>query len=324
VGAIDRLAVVAIDVGGTSLKAGVLGPAGLHGLRRVPSRRELGPDAVLDNIASVAVGLIDECATHGLDVAGIGIVVPGIIDAEGVGRLSVTMGWHDLPVRRRLADRLGRPVTVGHDVRSGAVAEVTFGAAAGARSALFVPIGTGIAAALVVDGAIHPGSTFRAGEIGQVHVGTATTLEAVASARAIAERYAAIADRAAGNVDAGDVAELVRDGDGAATAVWSAAVDALACVFAGAIALVDVEVLVIGGGLGRAGSTLLAPLTAAMTRELPWRELPRVVSARFGADAGFVGAALEAWRDGAGRDAGELADAVNRAVWDGGDAVVSR
>ena len=209
VGAIDRLAVVAIDVGGTSLKAGVLGPGGLHGLRRVPSRRELGPDAVLDNIASVAAGLIDECATHALDVAGIGIVVPGIIDAEGVGRLSVTMGWHDLPVRRRLADRLGRPVTVGHDVRSGAVAEVTFGAAAGARSALFVPIGTGIAAALVVDGVIHPGTTFRAGEIGQVHVGTATTLEAVASARAIAERYAAIADRAAGSVDAGDVAELV-------------------------------------------------------------------------------------------------------------------
>jgi glucokinase len=322
--AVDRLAVVAIDVGGTSLKAGVLGPAGLHALRRVPSRRELGPDAVLDNIASVAAGLIDECATLGLDVAGVGIVVPGIIDDEGVGRLSVTMGWRDLPVRGRLAERLGRTVTVGHDVRSGAIAEVTFGAAAGARSGLFVPIGTGIAAALVVDGVIHPGSTFRAGELGQVHVGPATTLEAVASARAIAERYAAMAGRAAGSVDAGDVAGLVAGGDGAATAVWSAAVDALAGALAAAIALVDVEVLVIGGGLGRAGSTLLAPLTEAMARELPWRELPRVASARFGADAGFVGAALAGWSEGARRDVGELAETLHRAVWDGSDAVVPR
>jgi glucokinase len=320
--ATDRLAVVAIDVGGTSLKAGVLGPAGLHVLRRVPSRRELGPDAVLENIASVAGGLTDECAALGLDIAGVGIAVPGIIDAEGVGRLSVTLGWRDLPVRRRLVERLGRPVTVGHDVRSGAVAEVTFGAAAGARSALFVPIGTGMAAALVVDGVIHPGATFRAGEIGQIHVRPGITLEAVASARAIAERYAATAGREAGSVEAREVAELVRDGDGTAKAVWDAAVDALATVLAAAIALVDVEVLVVGGGLGGAGSTLTAPLAAALARELPWRELPRVVNARFGADAGFIGAALEAWRAGAARDVGELADAVKRAVWDGGDAVV--
>jgi glucokinase len=320
--AVDRLAVVAIDVGGTSLKAGILGPTGLHALRRVPSRRELGPDAVVDNIGSVAAGLIDEGATLGLDVAGIGIVVPGIIDADGVGHLSVTIGWRDLPVRARLAERLGRAVIVGHDVRSGAVAEITFGAAAGARSALFVPIGTGLAAALVVDGVIHPGATFRAGEIGQVHVGRGTTLEAVASARAIAERYAAMAGRAPGSVDAEEVAALVRDGDGVATAVWDVAIDALATVLAAAVALVDVEVLVVGGGLSRAGSTLLAPLAAAMAKELPWRELPRVVGARFGADAGFVGAALDAWRDGAGRDVGELADVVQRAVWDGGDAVV--
>jgi glucokinase len=320
----ERLAVVAIDVGGTSLKAGVLGPAGLHVLRRVPSRRELGPDAVVDNIASVATGLSDECAALGVDVAGIGIVVPGIIDADGVGRLSVTIGWRDLPLRRRLADRLGRPVFVGHDVRSGAVAEATFGAAAGVRSALFVPIGTGVAAALVGDGVVRHGATFRAGEIGQVHVGSGTTLERVASARAIAERYAAMARRAPGSVDAEEVVGLVRDGDGVAIAVWDAAVGALATVLAAAVALADVEVLVVGGGLGRAGSTLLAPLTAAMATELPWRELPRVVSARFGADAGFVGAALEAWHHSAGRDVEELADALRRAVWDDGDAVVPR
>jgi len=311
---LDRLAAVAVDVGGTSLKAGILGPSGLHVLRRVPSRRELGPDAVLDNITAVAAALVDECADLGLDVVGVGVAVPGIVDDDGIGRLSVTMGWHDAPVRRRLAERLDRPVTVGHDVRTAAVAEATFGAAAGAHSALFVPIGTGLAAAVVIDGVIRPGATFRAGEIGQIHVAPGRTLERVASARAIAERYVAATGRAVGSVDASDVAALVVGGDPAATAVWRDAVDALATVLAGAVAMLDIEVLVVGGGLCRSGDTLTVPLAAAMQVALPWRELPRLSAARFAADAGFVGVALEAWRV-AGRDVSELADAVNATAW---------
>ena len=316
----DRLAVVAVDVGGTSLKAGILGPAGLHVLRRVPSGRQLGPDAVLDNIATVAAALVDECAEQRLDVVGVGVAIPGIVDDSGIGRLSVTMGWRDVPVRQRLAERLDRPVKVGHDVRTGAVAEATFGAAAGAHSALFVPIGTGVAAAVVVDGVIRPGATFRAGEIGQIHVAPGRTLERIASARAIAERYAAATGQLASTVDASDVAALVRDGDPTATAVWAEAVDALATVLAGVVALLDVEVLVIGGGLGRAGDTLTTPLIAAMAAALPWRDLPRLVAARFAADAGFVGAALDAWRV-AGRDVAELADAVNSTAWGAADKV---
>jgi glucokinase len=319
---VDRLAVVAVDVGGTSLKAGILGPAGLRVLRRVPSGRQHGPDAVLDNIAAVVAGLVDECSGLALEVAGVGVAVPGIVDETGVGEFSVTMGWRNLPVRERLAERLSRPVSVGHDVRTACVAEATFGAAAGAGSALFVPIGTGLAAAVVIDGVIHRGATYRAGEIGQILVAPGTTLEAVASARAIAERYAATTDQEAGTIDASDVATLVTDGDGAATAVWQSAVDALAQVLAGVVATLDVEVLVIGGGLGRSGATLTAPLRAAMAAQLPWRNVPRIVTARFAADAGFVGAALEAWRTAAGRDVDELAAAIAAASWDTAESVV--
>jgi glucokinase len=319
---LDRLAVAAIDVGGTSLKAGILGPAGLRVLRRVPTGRQLGPGAVLDNIAAVAAGLVDECSEAGLDVAGVGVAVPGIVDDTGVGRLSVTMGWRDVPVREPLEERLGVPVTVGHDVRTGAVAEATFGAAGGADSSLFVPIGTGLSAAVVIHGVIHPGATFRAGEIGQIFVGPGKTLETVASARAISERYAALSGRSVGSVDAREVASLVREGDPIATNVWSTGVAALARVVAAAVATLDVEVLVIGGGLGRSGETLTAPLAEALAAELPWRELPRIVTARFAADAGFVGAALEAWRLAAGRDVAELADAIESTSWDRSDEVV--
>ena len=320
---VDRLAVVAVDVGGTSLKAGILGPAGLLVLRRVPSAREHGPDAVVDNIAAVVAGLVRECSEFDVDVAGVGVAVPGIVDDSGVGELSVTMGWQDLPVRQRLVERLGRPVSVGHDVRSACVAEATFGAAAGAGTALFVPIGTGLAAALVIDGAIHRGATNRAGEIGQILVAPGTTLEAVSTARAIAERYAVATHRPTGSVDAADVATLAGEGDPVALAVWQAAVDALAHVLAGAVATLDVEVLVVGGGLGRAGATLIEPLRASMAAQLPWREVPRIVAARFGADAGFVGSAIEAWRVAAGRDVGELAEAIAAAPWDGAHEVVT-
>jgi glucokinase len=181
---------------------------------------------------------------------------------------------------------------------------------------LFVPIGTGVAAAVVIDGVIHPGATFRAGEIGQVLVAADTTLEAVASARGIAEQYATATGRPVGSVDAREVAALVRDGDPMAAGVWRAGVDALAHVLAAAVATVDVEVVVIGGGLGRSGETLTAPLAEALGRELPWRDLPRIVTARFAADAGFVGAAIEAWRLAARRDVAELAAAIETSTWD--------
>jgi glucokinase len=319
---LDRLAVAAIDVGGTSLKAGILGPAGLRVLRRVPTGRQFGPDAVLDNIAAVAAGLVDECSELGLDLAGVGVAVPGIVDDIGVGRLSVTMGWRDVSVRELFENRLGVSVTVRHDVRTGAVAEATFGAAAGAGSSLFVPIGTGLCAAVIIDGVILPGATFRGGEIGQIFVAPGRTLETVASARAIAEQYAVASGRPPGSIDAREVAALVRDGDPVAAGVWGAGIDALAHVLAAAVATLDVEVLVIGGGLGRSGETLTAPLAEALAAELPWRELPRIVTARFAADAGFVGAALEAWRLAAGRDVAELADAIESTSWDRSDEVV--
>jgi glucokinase len=186
-----------------------------------------------------------------------------------------------------------------------------------------VPIGTGVAAAVVIDGVIHPGATFRAGEIGQVFVAADTTLEAVASARGIAEQYAAATGRPVGSVDAREVTALVRDGDPIAAGVWRAGVDALANVLAAAVATVDVEIVVIGGGLGRSGETLTTPLAEALTAQLPWRELPRIVTARFAADAGFVGAAIEAWRLAAGRDVCELAAAIESTAWDRSDEVAA-
>ena len=322
----DDRAVVAVDVGGTTIKAGVLGPSGLHDLRRVPTRRERGPDSVLDTVAHVVVDLLDRCAVLDLDAVGIGVVVPGIVDDAGVGRYSVTMGWRDLPLRDRLVATIGRPVHVGHDVRAGASAEAAFGAAALDDSALFLSIGTGICAAFVRDGVVLTGAAFQAGELGQLLVkaprtgaaegGVASvTLEATSSARAIAEGYARATGCIGSPVGADVVAAAVAAGDRHATAVWNEAVDRLGSVVAGAIAAIDPGVIVVGGGLSRAGDTLVEPLVASIATHLPWREPPRVTTARFADDAGFVGCAIDAWHHSAGFEVSELAWVLGADDW---------
>jgi glucokinase len=283
--------VVAVDVGGTTIKAGVLTDGGATAMRRVPTRVDEGPDAVVDRIIAITAELVDQAAVDHVDIAAAGVVIPGIVDeTAGIGRLAVNLGWHDVPLRERLVDRLGGAVIVGHDVRAAALAESRWGSAAGHSSALFVPIGTGIAATLVVAGEIWPGAAFQAGEIGQVPVGEGT-LETVASGHSIAARYMAAAPPGTA-VTAADVIQRAEEGDQLAAAVWQQALASLADVLASAVAMLDPAVIVVGGGVSRAGPALLDPLRAGLTSRLPWRRPPALTTARFGDDAGWVGAAL--------------------------------
>jgi glucokinase len=316
-----RRVVVAVDVGGTSMKAGALGPAGVYELRRVPTGRERGPTAVLATLHDVVAELLERAEAEGLEPAAVGVAVPGVVDGAGVGRYSVTLGWRDLPVREQLEARLGRRVLVEHDVRAGAVAESSFGAAAGGGTCLFLPIGTGVAAAIVRDGIVAPGDAFQAGELGQVLVaapqfgadGAAgrqdglVTLEVTSSARGIGERYARATGRAVDAASARAVVAAMKTGDATASAVWAEAMDRLGGVLAATIAALDPGIVVVGGGLSRAGAELVDTLVPAIGAYLPWRAVPPVVVARFADDAGFVGCAIRAWHDLAGYPIDELA-----------------
>lgn len=246
-----------IDVGGTSLK-GVL----VDGAGRVLSegRAPTPPsDASGASVVEAACALAERLA--GGAKLPIGVVVPGIVDdARGVVVHAANLGWSDLPLRALLERRLGRRVAFGHDVRAGGIAEARWGAAAGSSGVLaFVAIGTGIAAAILVEGRPIVSGGW-AGEIGQLpittgpHAGERT--ERIASASAIARR----AD--CGN--ALEVAARVAVGDPLATAVWAEAVSVLADLFAALTATVAPGEIVVGGGLARSGGLLLEPLAALL------------------------------------------------------------
>ncbi|MGW7449634.1 ROK family protein [Kitasatospora sp. NPDC054795] len=287
---------IALDVGGTCIKGAAVAADGrLCHTERWFTRAERGPEAVLETVLDCAAELAGRFRP-----AAAGIAVPGIVDeAAGTAVLAANLGWRDLPVRHWLSEHLGIPVAFGHDVRAGGVAEARAGAGRGSRNFLFVPVGTGIAAALMVDGRPLTGSHTRAGELGHLVVrpggepcacGHRGCVETLASAAAVARRYTAATGEA--GVTAEQVGERAATGDRAAATVWQEAVDALADGLASAITLLDPERIVIGGGLARAGEPYFAPLRAALTARLSFQTMPELVPAELGDEAGCFGAGL--------------------------------
>lgn len=298
--------VIALDVGGTGMKAALVAADGtlLHEARRATGR-ERGPEAVVETIQDFAAELLDTGRERfGEPASAAGVAVPGIVDAEnGIAVYAANLGWRDVPMRELLGSRLGGiPVALGHDVRTGGLAEGRIGAGRGADRFLFVPLGTGIAGAIGIAGRIEAGAHGYAGEIGHIVVrpggpacgcGQHGCLETLASASAVSRAWSA----ASGDpeADAADCAKAVESGDPRAREVWHAAVGALADGLVTAITLLDPRTLIIGGGLAEAGETLFTPLRTAVEERVTFQRLPHIVPAALGDTAGCLGAGLLAW-----------------------------
>ena len=295
--------VAAVDVGGTRIKAALVSAA-YDTLAAVTTPTPKGIAA--DIRAVVHATVTDLLATAAKDdrparLVGCGVVVPGLVDEErGVGLYSVNLGWRDLPIRDSVASVLGVPTAVGHDVRAGLLAETRLGAARGARHALFLPVGTGIAGALLLDGAVIAADG-RAGELGHLVIdpagppcrcGATGCLEVIASAAAIEREYAA---RTGYPAAAAEVAVRASEGDPDAAAVWGRAVAALAQAIVATVTITGVDLVLIGGGLAESGTALLDPLRAGVASRLTFQRPPRLELAAFGARAGCLGAACLAW-----------------------------
>jgi glucokinase len=295
--------VLAVDVGGSAIKAEIqdaeFRPL-LAGRRPTPPAQQGGDGrVVLDVVAELARELL--AATPVGPVRAVGVGVPGIVDAErGIGLDSANLGWRNAPVAAHLGAALGLPVAVRHDVAAAGSAELRRGAGRGARDALFVVIGTGIAGAVLAGGALVAGGAGQAGEIGHIRIrptgprcgcGARGCLETFASARAIAVAYTERTGRpVAGAADV--LAVLPTDAD--ARAVWADAVAALADGLLITQAVLAPELVVLGGGLASAGSALLDPLAAALHERATVQVVPRLLVAELGERAGVVGVGMAA------------------------------
>jgi glucokinase len=311
---------VGVDVGGTSVRAGVVDDDGtVLDTMRTPTP---GSDAALEAaIARLVTALAERYRVTAVGLALAGFITP---DLRGV-RFAPHLSWRDAPVADRVSARIGLPVVVEHDANAAALGERHFGAAAGAANAVFIAIGTGIGSALLLDGALYRGAFGVAPELGHLRVvpdgrpcpcGKAGCWERYCSGTALATTAMELLARDPGRSPA--LRRLVEADPGSVTGRRVAAaahrgdpvaVDAIADLarwLGEGLALVadvfDPELVVIGGGVS--GS---APLFLDEAREhyastvtgAGNRPLARIRTAQLGEAAAVVGAAQLA-RDQAG------------------------
>ena len=289
--------VVAVDIGGTDIKSALVNEAfEVISTSSTPTpQNDPSGQAALEVVAQLVETFARD---HTISAVGLGVL--GLFDDKnGICRWSGNLGWKNFPIRDQLQARLNIPVAAGHDIRTAGVAEHRSGAAAGYQNSIFIAIGTGIAASLVIDGQARSSDGY-AGEIGHINVngkfdcvcGKHGCLEAAASALSISKAYEAATGA---SMTTHQIADLVTSGDAVATAIWNEAALALARGCETLITILAPEVIVFGGGLARSGELLLKPIRDYLTSSLTFQRVPELKIAHYGATAGTIGCAIIAF-----------------------------
>ncbi|MCO7219815.1 ROK family protein [Klenkia sp. PcliD-1-E] len=309
------LPALGIDIGGTKVAGGVVLPDGTITATARRATPGTSVRATEDAIAAVVEELADR---HGGPLVGVGVGAAGWFDRTGDTVLfSPHLAWRNQPLRQDLARRLQRPLWVGNDADAAAWAEYRYGAARGSDLAVMITLGTGIGGGMVIDGRLQRGAHGVAGEWGHMRVvpdgrlcacgnrgcweqyasGNALGLTArevatssPAAAALLLERVGGRAERLTGE----DVATAAKAGDPLALELLADVGTWLGQGIADMAAILDPDVVVIGGGVSVLGEMVLGPARERLERALPGRGFrpgPTVVAAQLGAQAGLVGAA---------------------------------
>ncbi|HEX5013348.1 MAG TPA: ROK family protein [Candidatus Limnocylindrales bacterium] len=323
--------VLGLDVGGTKLAAGVVtGEGRVLSSVTAPSEAHQGPAAMIARHIELGRQAVSDSGLGRDAIDAIGIACGGPLDsASGVIQSPPNLpGWDEIPLVRMVSDALDCETFVDNDATAGALAEWWFGAGRTrrVRHLVYLTISTGVGGGLILDGQVYRGAAGNAGELGHLTVdyrgrecgcGRRGCLEAYASGTNIAARAREALEagdepsslRSITRVTARDVADAARAGDGLASAVWDETTAILGSAVANILDVFNPELVVLGGGVTRAGAILLEPVRAqglALAMG-PARRSADVVLAELGDDLGVVSAAsvaLDRLSDGrAGRQA---------------------
>ena len=287
--------IAAVDVGASNVRVAIANPDGEIEARRAFPYPGGAPDEALAKVGRA----IDELARGvwvGAKVAAIGVVLPGAVDpAAGVVSTPANLpGWGDVAIGDLLGKPRGIPVAVENDANAAALGECWLGAARGLDDFVFIALGTGIGAGMVLGGSLRRGAHFLAGEVAyfpmtREHLRQADwrhCLEGSVGGRAIA---AAAVDIVGADAKPGDLFDAAERGDEGASAWLRETQDYLAMAVADIAALLDPQAVVFGGGVMLAqGERLLAPVREAALRCLPAR--PAILLTQLAGDAQILGA----------------------------------
>lgn len=307
--------IVGVDLGGTNIVVGTVAQDGseILGIESAPTAAEKGPDAVVDRIVELVRRSIAQ--SPGKEIAGVGIGSPGPLDTKtGVVILTPNLGWHNMPLRDRVAKGVGLPAELDNDANCAVFGEWWRGAARGAQHVVGLTIGTGIGGGIVLGGDLYHGASDMAGEVGHMTIdstgrrckcGNYGCLEAYASGPQIAARAVegieSGADSALPRYVGGDLSkvtaqvvyEAAHDGDEFADEVVRDTAKFLGAGVASILNIFNPEVVVICGGVTLAGDKLFVPLRSEVKRRAfkPAVDVCRIVPGELTGTAGVWGAA---------------------------------
>lgn len=302
--------VFGVDIGGTTVKLGFFDTEGnILEKWEIPTRKDLGGKYILPDIAdSIADMLMNKGITKE-EVAGVGVGVPGPVDADGVVFKAVNLGWDIFSVSNTLSDLVNLPVKAGNDANVAALGEMWKGGGQGHDDLVAVTLGTGVGGGIIVQGKLLAGATGAGGEIGHIHVednetdrcgcGKKGCLEQYGSATGIvriANRVLAETDEASvlrdGEITAKSVCDAAKAKDAVAIKVMEKFGEYLGRGLASIACVVNPEIFVIGGGVSKAGEMLFDYIRPNYEKYVfHGSKNTKFALATLGNDAGIVGAA---------------------------------
>jgi glucokinase len=279
--------VVGVDVGGTKILSGLVDAKGhIHG--RAQRKTVVGnPAQILQIIVDTVVESGEDAKVRSKDIIAVGLGIPGLVDSEaGLAIRAANFSWQNLPIKAELEAILGKKCAIENDVNTAALGELHFGAGRNLSNLIYLNIGTGIAAGIILDRKLYHGSRGMAGEIGHAVIdpsgplckcGARGCLEAFASGPAIAYRASEKISLQQGEnhepkgeeqeLTAEEVFHRAERGDRIALETLSEVSGYLALAVRLMIMSYDPELIVFGGGVSLAGKTLLELIRSHLERQ---------------------------------------------------------
>lgn len=268
--------VVGVDLGATKIALGLIDPQDrITARRRIPTHVAKGPQPAVERMVQSITELAQELPP-GRQISAVGICSPGPIDhAAGtiIDPPNLT-GWRHVPLRQMLAERLDLPVTLEHDAKASALGEYYYGVGRGARSMVYIVVGTGVGAAIIMEGQLYRGLHNSAGEVGHITIdrygekgssGIKGCVESYMSGPSLSHRYQRLLEQtnpqAAGQppLTGEQISHLAAQGDPLALQIITEAGEALGIAIASLAMILDIDLYVIGSSVAKAGDLLLEP-----------------------------------------------------------------
>ncbi len=295
---VDASHVIGIDLGGTKLY-GALANIGGNILHEVTIKHhETTGEGSLMLVAEMIGELLDFAPDKDI-VRGIAVGVPGITkNREGIVEWAPSLNWRNFPLRQRLEETFSQPIFVDNDVNLAALGEHWFGSGRKVQNLILISIGTGVGAGLIIDGALYRGHSNASGEVGYIvpdihalgkEYDKFGALESIVSGKAIGDRAAKYhgASKGAELITAEDVFKAARNDESWANEIVQETIDYLALGIANINALLDLELIVLSGGVAKQSDLLIAGIMKRVKGVIP--RTPRIEESILGRSATVMG-----------------------------------